>query len=131
VCGSRYNTTKIYIWTILVYVVISTTNHHIIIFSGMDGHYLHFMDWVERYRRMRVLGNISNVIEAQEFLEQNIDGIGACYMENMLIGSTDRLNILRCLFLANTEDEQNIYLHKIRQILTQDFEKVYLLIALV
>lgn len=81
------------------------------------------LSWADKYRRLGVLANADNEPDAKKALEYGAEGIGLARTEHMFLGP-ERVEIVREMVLAETEEERRKALEKLLPTQIDDFKKL-------
>ena len=83
-----------------------------------------FMGWVNEIKELKVRTNADTPEEAQQAIDFGCEGIGLCRTEHMFF-SEDRIQNVRQMILAQTDEQRNDALSKIEPLLEEDFYEMY------
>lgn len=87
-----------------------------------------FMEWVDKFRRLRVRANADIPADAALAVKFGAEGIGLCRTEHMFFAE-DRLPIMREMILASDEASRRAALRKLLPLQTSDFEGLFEIMA--
>ncbi|WP_296111851.1 pyruvate, phosphate dikinase [uncultured Anaerococcus sp.] len=90
----------------------------------MHGAFGKFMEWVDKYRGMKVRTNADTPRDAQQALEFGAEGIGLCRTEHMFFAD-DRIFQVRKMILASDLEIRQAALDKILPMQEEDFYQIY------
>jgi len=82
------------------------------------------MQWADKYRKMSVRTNADTPEQSKDAIALGAEGIGLCRTEHMFF-EADRINIMREMILASTEEERRIALKKLLPMQRKDFEGIF------
>ena len=85
------------------------------------------LKWADQVRKgkLAVRANADTGVDAAKARELGAEGIGLCRTEHMFL-EADRLPVVREMILANTPDEEQAALDKLRMVQQADFEEILL-----
>jgi pyruvate,orthophosphate dikinase len=83
-----------------------------------------FMGWADDRRRLRVRANADTPRGARTARSYGAQGIGLCRTEHMFF-SADRLEAVRCMVLAGSEEERERWLARIEPFQQEDFLEMF------
>ncbi|MFQ5499465.1 MAG: pyruvate, phosphate dikinase [Candidatus Zixiibacteriota bacterium] len=89
----------------------------------LSGEFSEFMSWCDEFRRLKIRTNADNPKDAKQALEFGAEGIGLCRTEHMFFAE-DRLPIVREMILADTDEERQMALDKLKPIQKKDFKQI-------
>jgi pyruvate,orthophosphate dikinase len=89
------------------------------------GYYATFMKWVDANRRMKIRTNADQPDQSENAIAFGAEGIGLCRTEHMFFGG-DRIDAVREMILAYSEEGRRRALEKILPYQRDDFEKIFL-----
>ena len=81
------------------------------------------LSWADKYRRLGVRANADNENDAKKALEFGAEGIGLARTEHMFLGP-EKVEIVREMVLAETEEERKKALEKLLPAQIDDFKKL-------
>ncbi len=90
----------------------------------MHGAFGTFMEWVDKYRDMKVRTNADTPRDAKQALEFGAEGIGLCRTEHMFFAD-DRIFQVRKMILASDLETRQAALDKILPMQEEDFYQIY------
>ena len=90
----------------------------------MHGAFGKFMQWVDKYRDMKVRTNADTPRDAKQALEFGAEGIGLCRTEHMFFAD-DRIFQVRKMILASDLETRESALEKILPMQEEDFYQIY------
>ena len=90
----------------------------------MHGAFGKFMEWVDKYRDMKVRTNADTPRDAKQALEFGAEGIGLCRTEHMFFAD-DRIFQVRKMILASDVETRQSALDKILPMQEEDFYQIY------
>ena len=90
----------------------------------MHGAFGQFMQWVDKYRDMKVRTNADTPRDAKQALEFGAEGIGLCRTEHMFFAD-DRIFQVRKMILASDLETRQAALDKILPMQEEDFYQIY------
>ena len=90
----------------------------------MEGAFGQFMEWVDKYRDMKVRTNADTPRDAKQALEFGAEGIGLCRTEHMFFAE-DRIFQVRKMILAADLETREAALEKILPMQEEDFYEIY------
>ena len=90
----------------------------------LTGDFATFMTWVDKFRTLGVRTNADTPHDAQVAREFGAEGIGLCRTEHMFFEG-DRIDAMREMIVANTEEERRAALAKIEPLQQSDFEGIF------
>ena len=90
----------------------------------MHGAFGKFMEWVDKYRDMKVRTNADTPRDAKQALEFGAEGIGLCRTEHMFFAD-DRIFQVRKMILASDLETRQAALDKILPMQEDDFYQIY------
>ncbi len=76
--------------------------------------------WADARRRMKVRANADHARAVRTAVSYGAEGVGLCRTEHMFLAG-DRLLAVRCLLLAEDEDEQEEWLDRVTPLWEEDF----------
>ena len=82
------------------------------------------LSWTDRMRTLTIRTNADTPRDAEKALEFGAEGIGLCRTEHMFF-EEDRINIMREMILAHTEEERKYALNKLLPFQREDFVGIY------
>lgn len=94
----------------------------------MHGAFGEFMEWVDKYRDMKVRTNADTPRDAKQALEFGAEGIGLCRTEHMFFAD-DRIFQVRKMILASDIETRQAALDKILPMQEEDFYQIYKLMG--
>ena len=94
----------------------------------MHGAFGEFMEWVDKYRDMKVRTNADTPRDAKQALEFGAEGIGLCRTEHMFFAD-DRIFQVRKMILASDIETRQSALDKILPMQEEDFYQIYKLMG--
>ena len=90
----------------------------------MHGAFGQFMQWVDKYRDMKVRTNADTPRDAKQALEFGAEGIGLCRTEHMFFAE-DRIFQVRKMIIASDLETREAALEKILPMQEEDFYQIY------
>jgi pyruvate,orthophosphate dikinase len=90
----------------------------------LSGDFGLFMEWVDEFRSMGVRTNADTPHDAEVARNFGAEGIGLCRTEHMFFEG-DRIDAVREMILADTEEERRAALKKIEPLQQGDFEGIF------
>jgi pyruvate,orthophosphate dikinase len=90
----------------------------------LTGDFAQFMEWVDKFRKLGVRTNADTPHDAKVAREFGAEGIGLCRTEHMFFEG-DRIDAMREMIVANTEEERRAALAKIEPLQQSDFEGIF------
>jgi pyruvate,orthophosphate dikinase len=90
----------------------------------LAGEFATFMEWVDRFRRLRVRANADTPKDARKAREFGAEGIGLCRTEHMFFEG-DRIYAMREMIVATTPEERRAALAKLEPLQRQDFVEIF------
>jgi pyruvate,orthophosphate dikinase len=90
----------------------------------LSGDFATFMSWVDEFRTMGVRTNADTPHDALVARNFGAEGIGLCRTEHMFFEG-DRIDAVREMILAETEDARRAALAKIEPLQQEDFEGIF------
>jgi pyruvate,orthophosphate dikinase len=94
----------------------------------LSGDFAELMTWADEFRKMGVRTNADTPHDARVAREFGAEGIGLCRTEHMFFEG-HRIDAVREMILADTEDERRAALAKIEPLQQEDFEGIFLAMA--
>ncbi len=94
----------------------------------LSGDFQRIMDWADGARRMKVRTNADTPHDARAAREFGAEGIGLCRTEHMFFDSA-RINAMREMILADTEDGRRTALEKLLPMQREDFTDLFEIMA--
>lgn len=91
---------------------------------SVSGDFRTLLEWADEIRELKVRANADNPEEARKALELGAEGIGLCRTEHMFLESS-RITAMRCMIMADTEEEKKIALEKIKPYQQSDFREIF------
>ena len=91
---------------------------------GLTGGLDRLLAWADRLRRLGVHANADTPADAKRARESGAEGIGLCRTEHMFFGA-GRIDAVREMILATTDEERDAALLKIEPLQTADFEGIF------
>jgi pyruvate,orthophosphate dikinase len=91
---------------------------------GLTGGLDRLLTWADRMRRLGVHANADTPADARRAREAGAEGIGLCRTEHMFFGE-GRIDAVREMILATTDEERDAALRKIEPLQTADFEGIF------
>ncbi len=82
------------------------------------------MEWADSMRRLQVFANADTPRAARAALSFGAEGVGLCRTEHMFFAE-DRLLAVRCLMLAEDEEDRERLVRRIEPIQRADFEEIF------
>ena len=92
--------------------------------ANLSGNVDEILGWADEFRRLGVRANADLPVDAEHALEFGADGIGLCRTEHMFFAE-DRIDHMRAMILAQTEDARKEELAKLAPMQTGDFEAIF------
>ena len=90
----------------------------------LSGDFTAFMEWVDRFRTMKVRTNADTPQDAQKAIEFGAEGIGLCRTEHMFFEG-DRITAMREMILAKDVDARRKALGKLLPYQKEDFAGLF------
>jgi pyruvate, orthophosphate dikinase len=90
----------------------------------ISGDFAAFMEWTNEFRKMGVRANADTPNDAKVAREFGAEGIGLCRTEHMFFEG-DRIDAVREMILADTQEERKAALAKIEPLQQGDFEGIF------
>jgi pyruvate,orthophosphate dikinase len=90
----------------------------------LSGDFAAFMEWVDEFRTINVRTNADTPHDSTVARSFGAEGIGLCRTEHMFFEG-DRIDAVREMILAETEDARRTALSKIEPLQQQDFEGIF------
>jgi pyruvate,orthophosphate dikinase len=90
----------------------------------LSGDFATFMEWVDEFRTINVRTNADTPHDSTVARSFGAEGIGLCRTEHMFFEG-DRIDAVREMILAETEDARRTALSKIEPLQQQDFEGIF------
>ncbi|MFP4438398.1 MAG: pyruvate, phosphate dikinase [Chloroflexaceae bacterium] len=90
----------------------------------ISGDFAAFMEWTNEFRKMGVRANADTPEDAKVAREFGAEGIGLCRTEHMFFEG-DRIDAVREMILADTEEGRKAALAKIEPLQQGDFEGIF------
>ncbi len=91
----------------------------------ISGDLARFMDWVDQYRRLKVLANADTPEDAAAARKNGAEGIGLVRTEHMFFGSAERINAVRRMIMAVETESRKAALEDLLPYQRSDFEGIY------
>lgn len=91
---------------------------------AMDDNFYTFMDWVDKYRDMKVRTNADTPEDALKAREFGAEGIGLCRTEHMFFGE-ERITAIRKMIISETEDARRDALMELLPFQKNDFKEIF------
>ena len=91
---------------------------------GMSDNFATFMAWADEFRTMEVRTNADTPEDAARAVEFGAEGIGLCRTEHMFFEG-DRIQSVRRLILADSDDERETALAELLPLQKEDFEGIF------
>ncbi len=82
------------------------------------------LNWADKYRSLRVRTNAETLEDAAKARELGAEGIGLCRTEHMFFGA-DRIDQMRGMILAESDDERQRYLDKLFEFQKADMKSLF------
>ena len=95
-----------------------------LVLPEMTGNFGEFMGWVDEIRKLRVRANAETPRDAQTARKFGAEGIGLCRTEHMFFDPS-RINHMREMILAKTEEDRRIALDKLLPYQRNDFVELF------
>ena len=92
--------------------------------AQIAGEFGRIMEWVDKYRVLKVRTNADTPADAKKARELGAEGIGLCRTEHMFFEG-DRIDAFREMICSDTVEEREAALNKILPIQQGDFEALY------
>ncbi len=89
----------------------------------LSGHFARLMKWADKFRTMGVRANADTPEDAKRARDFGAQGIGLCRTEHMFFEG-DRIDAMREMILAETEDQRRKALAKLLPYQREDFQKI-------
>ena len=86
------------------------------------------MKWVHKYGRLGIMANADTPEMVKKVIEGGAEGIGLARTERMF-NSKDRLELIRKMVLASSDEEKHKYLEMIKPLQKNDFKEMFKLAA--
>ena len=83
-----------------------------------------FMNWADKFRRLRVRTNADNPQDTKTALDFGAEGIGLCRTEHMFF-APERILAVREMIFATNEDERKLALDKLLPFQREDFKQIF------
>ena len=90
----------------------------------MDDNFYTFMDWVDKYRDMKVRTNADTPEDASRSRDFGAEGIGLCRTEHMFFGE-ERIKAIRKMIISETEDARREALMELLPFQKNDFKEIF------
>ncbi|MCQ8185295.1 pyruvate, phosphate dikinase [Parvularcula maris] len=90
----------------------------------LSGDFAKVMEWADKHRRMRVRANAETPLDAKTARGFGAEGIGLCRTEHMFFDA-DRINVVREMILAESEQGRRVALDKLLPFQRSDFEQLF------
>ena len=90
----------------------------------LSGEFARFMEWVDRFRDMRVRTNADTPPDAEQALEYGAEGIGLCRTEHMFFGD-ERITKMRRMILSESEEQEQAALEALLPQQRADFAALF------
>ena len=91
---------------------------------AMNKSFQEIMTWVDEYRQMGVRTNADTPLDSKVAREFGAEGIGLCRTEHMFFDS-DRIDAVREMILADSQDGRELALEKILPMQKGDFKGIF------
>ena len=91
----------------------------------VDGNFKRFMEIADRHKKLGVRTNADNAKDTRIAHEFGAEGIGLCRTEHMFFGA-ERIDLMREMIMADTEEERVSALNKIEPFQRDDFKNLFL-----
>ncbi|MFT4518593.1 MAG: pyruvate,orthophosphate dikinase [Halioglobus sp.] len=82
------------------------------------------LSWADKHRRLKVRANAETPEDAAKARELGAEGIGLCRTEHMFFAA-DRIDIMRAMIVAETDDERLIYLDQLQKFQHDDILELF------
>ncbi|MEP7146579.1 MAG: pyruvate, phosphate dikinase [bacterium] len=92
--------------------------------SNAYHYYSKFMVWVDKFRRLKIRTNADQPDQCENAVAFGAEGIGLCRTEHMFFGG-DRIDAVREMILAYTEEGRRKALEKILPYQRKDFTEIF------
>lgn len=92
--------------------------------ASISGDFQTFMEWVDRYRLMRVHTNADTPKDAKQALDFGAEGIGLVRTEHMFFEAS-RIRVMREMILSRNLEQREHHLSRLEVFQQQDFEGIY------
>ena len=92
--------------------------------ATLTGEFSSFMIWVDEIRDMKVRANADTPEDAQKAIDFGAEGIGLCRTEHMFFEG-DRIDSMRQMILAETEEARRAALDKLLPYQKEDFRGIF------
>lgn len=92
--------------------------------ASISGDFKTFMEWVDRYRLMRVHTNADTPKDAKQALDFGAEGIGLVRTEHMFFEAS-RIRVMREMILSRNLEQREHHLARLEVFQQQDFEGIY------
>jgi pyruvate,orthophosphate dikinase len=89
----------------------------------LSGNFATIMEWADEFRQLGVRTNADTPEDAERARSFGAEGIGLCRTEHMFFGE-GRINHIRAMILAETEEERRAALDKLLPFQREDFEGI-------
>ncbi|GMQ80886.1 MAG: pyruvate, phosphate dikinase [Rhodothermia bacterium] len=92
--------------------------------ATLTGEFSSFMTWVDEVRDMKVRANADTPEDAKRAIDFGAEGIGLCRTEHMFFEG-DRIDSMRQMILAETEEDRRAALDKLLPYQKEDFRGIF------
>ncbi len=92
--------------------------------ASISGDFKVFMEWVDRYRLMRVHTNADTPKDAKQALDFGAEGIGLVRTEHMFFEAS-RIRVMREMILSRNLEQRQHHLSQLEVFQQEDFEGIY------
>ena len=90
----------------------------------LGGDIAKIMKWADKYRRLGIRANADTPEMVKKAIENGAEGIGLARTERMF-NSKDRLELVRKMVLASSDEERRKYLEMIKPLQKNDFKEMF------
>ncbi|MCZ6705381.1 MAG: pyruvate, phosphate dikinase [Bacteroidetes bacterium] len=92
--------------------------------ASLSAEFARFMSWVDEFRDMNVRANADTPEDARRAIDFGAEGIGLCRTEHMFFEG-DRIDSMRQMILAETEEARRAALDKLLPFQKEDFRAIF------
>ncbi|MCZ6758196.1 MAG: pyruvate, phosphate dikinase [Bacteroidetes bacterium] len=92
--------------------------------ASLSAEFARFMSWVDEFRDMNVRANADTPEDARRAIDFGAEGIGLCRTEHMFFEG-DRIDSMRQMILAETEEARRASLDKLLPFQKEDFRAIF------
>ncbi|MCB1310316.1 MAG: pyruvate, phosphate dikinase, partial [Leptospiraceae bacterium] len=82
------------------------------------------MEWADHFREIKVYTNADLPEQCKQAIAFGAQGVGLCRTEHMFFGE-DRINVVRSMILARTDEARNHALSKLLEMQREDFLGIF------